>query len=213
MVEVAEDPVKVRVVVIYVTSDKMQINKFYVFKGSDVYFGILCFLSVVGLFYECIVKGRPFRRNSAFVYSDSAQLRRVYDTDWFHSGIWLSYYYQYKRWHGPYELSLTFDSEFLEVTGSGRDDVGLFSIYGIYSHKTRRIGLTKTYNKGTGNKAENFGHKVIIQLKQDALHTKFVGKWFIRTCRYRGEGKFILKSKPENGHEVNYCTTETVTWV
>ncbi|CAF4389171.1 unnamed protein product, partial [Rotaria sordida] len=35
------------------------------------------------------------------------------------------------------------------ITGSGSDDIGTFTINGIYSVETRRIGLTKTYTRGT----------------------------------------------------------------
>ncbi|CAF1532266.1 unnamed protein product, partial [Rotaria sordida] len=64
----------------------------------------------------------------------------------------------------------------MKVAGSGTDDVGTFTIDGIYSSKTHRIGLTKTYQRGTGNPSENLGHRVIIQLTWNAQNNQFKGK-------------------------------------
>jgi hypothetical protein len=81
----------------------------------------------------------------------------------------------------------------MKVTGSGLDDVGTFTIDGTYSIETRRIGLTKTYQIGTGNPSENLGHQVTIQLEWDTLNSQFEGKWYVRTSKFHGEDKFELK--------------------
>ncbi len=76
------------------------------------------------------------------------------------------------------------------MTGSGIDDVGAFSIDDIYSFNTRRIGLTKIYQKGTGNSSENLGHIVIIQLDWNFKKHQFEGKWYVETKKYYGKDKF-----------------------
>jgi hypothetical protein len=111
----------------------------------------------------------------------------------FPSGHWVSRYFQYERWYGPHTFSLFFNHHELKVTGSGIDNVGAFSIDGIYSLNTRRIGLTKMYQKGTGNRSENLGHKVIIQLEWNFEKRQFEGKWYVHTNKYHGKDKFTLK--------------------
>jgi hypothetical protein len=59
---------------------------------------------------------------------------------------------------------LLFDPETWKVTGSGSDDVGTHTIDGIYSMKTHRMGLTKTYQRRTGDSQQNLGHNVTIQM-------------------------------------------------
>ncbi len=140
-------------------------------------------------------KGRPFRTNTDFVNMKNWKLlkQNAYDVNAFQSGIWSSRYFQYKSWHGAYQLSLSFDSQLMKVTGSGSDDVGTFTVDGIYSIKTGRIGLTKTYQAGTGNPLENLGHEVTIQLTWNRQKNQFEGKWYVQTSKYHGENKFELK--------------------
>ncbi len=140
-------------------------------------------------------KGRPFRKNSTFVNKlNGKQLKQeTYGVNPFQSGIWSSRYFQYTRWHGPYQFSLLFDPQSMKVTGSGSDDVGTFTIDGTYSTETSRIALTKTYQAGTGNRSENLGHQVTIQLTWNAQNNQFEGKWYVQTNKYHGEDKFELK--------------------
>jgi hypothetical protein len=151
-------------------------------------------------------KGRPFRKNSTFVrLALSNQLsQEPHDISAFQSGIWSSRYFQYGKWHGPYQFSLSFDPQSQKVTGSGSDDVGTFTIDGTYSMKTHRIGLTKTYQAGTGNRSENLGHQVTIQLTWNAQNNQFQGKWYVQTNKYHGEDKFELSfngQQPANVYE------------
>ena len=111
----------------------------------------------------------------------------------FQSGAWISRYYQYGEWHGRHKLSLTFDTAQMKVEGTGSDDVGSFKITGIFSTKTQRLGLSKTYRSGTGNFTENLGHTVTIQLHWSPENNQFEGKWYVQTARYHGEDKFELK--------------------
>ncbi|UJR34634.1 hypothetical protein I4U23_027411 [Adineta vaga] len=113
--------------------------------------------------------------------------------DQFHSGFWLSRYYQYDKFHGPYRFSLLFDPETSKITGNGSDDIGEFVIEGVYSIKTNRIAFIKKYRKGTGNLIENLGHNVTIQVDWNCNQYQFEGKWFIKTKNYNEEGRVELK--------------------
>ncbi len=157
-------------------------------------FGLALLICCIALCYE-YCKDRPIQKNSNFVnFAHSKQFKEeVYEANAFQSGIWSSRYFQYGKWHGPHQLSLSFDSQSLKVTGSGSDDVGTFTVDGTYSVKTRRIGLTKTYQAGTGNRSKNLGHQVTIQLAWNAQNNQFEGKWYIQTSKYRGEDKVELK--------------------
>lgn len=88
----------------------------------------------------------------------------TYSKSIFKSGAWTSCYYQYGSWHDLHRLSLTFDTVETKVNGSGSDDVGIFTINGIYSTKKQSLSLNKTHILGTDNYAENLGHTVTIQL-------------------------------------------------
>lgn len=70
--------------------------------------------------------------------------------------------------------------------------MGAFTIDGIYSSQTRRIGLTKIYQRDTGDSFENVGHQVTIQLTWNAHKYLFAGKWYVQTHRYHGEDAFEL---------------------
>jgi hypothetical protein len=145
--------------------------------------------------YRNRCKGRLRQNNSTFTNLTTSRNPRqdAYDTNPFQSGIWSSRYFQYKRWHGPYQFSLSFDPQLMKVTGSGSDDVGIFAIDGIYSDTTRQMDLTKIYQAGTGNPSENLGHQVTIQVTWNAQNNQFEGKWYVHTSKFRGEDKFELK--------------------
>jgi hypothetical protein len=71
--------------------------------------------------------------------------------------------------------------------------ISVFTIDGCYSNRTSRIGLTKSYQLGTGNRSQNFGHQVLIQLVWNSETRQFEGKWYVQTKKYRAEDKFELK--------------------
>ncbi|CAF3858727.1 unnamed protein product [Rotaria sp. Silwood1] len=105
----------------------------------------------------------------------------MYDKDHFEAGVWSCRYYQYNKWHGPYHLSLSFDHLTSKVSGQGIDDVGIFTIDGVFSSQTHRMDLIKTYERDTGNSNENIEHQVTLQLTWNSDHNQFEGKWFVRT--------------------------------
>ncbi|CAF1128108.1 unnamed protein product [Adineta steineri] len=111
----------------------------------------------------------------------------------FQSGNWLSRYYQYDKWHDWHQLSLSFNPTQLKVNGNGFNDVGTFKIQGIYSIKRHRMKLTKTYERDTGNRIENMGHKVKIHLKWNTIVNQFEGVWCVKTKKYQDQNKFELK--------------------
>jgi hypothetical protein len=144
--------------------------------------------------------GKPRRSNAKFVNKATAnnEETQVIDIKLFQSGLWESQYFQYDKWHGPHQVQLSFDADQSKLTGSGSDDIGMYSIDGFYSTQTRRMGLTKIYQYGTGNPLENLGHSVIIQLEWNRYTNQFEGKWYVRTAKVRGSGLFTLKSAQQH---------------
>lgn len=138
-------------------------------------------------------KGRVSQSNTVFVTNVPSDNNQMYTKACFQTGVWSCRYQQHNRWHGPHQLSLAFNSSMSRVTGEGTDDIGAFTVDGVYSYETNRLALTKVYKPGTGNTMENFGHKVTIQLNWNAQSNQFEGKWYIQTNNYRGEDKFELK--------------------
>ena len=137
--------------------------------------------------------GRPCRSNVDFI-NQGSKGTVPYEKDHFETGPWSSRYYQRGRWHGPHTLSLNFDRGMSTVQGQGTDDVGEYTVEGIFSTKNHRMALTKKYRAGTGDTSENFGHSVTLQLVWNPANEQFEGKWFIQTAKYRGEDKFQLKA-------------------
>ncbi|CAF4080256.1 unnamed protein product, partial [Rotaria magnacalcarata] len=159
--------------------------------------GIIGFVSLVfGIIYcKKSCTGKPSRSNAVFVQQDFQQNYELekYDSSIFKSGHWKSQYLQYGRWHGPHRYSLVFNGHSMSIKGSGSDDIGTFTLDGVYASQTQRIGLTKTYQRGTGNLSENLGHQVTIQLKWYPENNQFEGKWYVQTAKYHGDDKFVLK--------------------
>lgn len=134
--------------------------------------------------------------NETFVNTVTKTSSRIKEEDlsnFFQSGRWASHYFQYEQWHGPHIFLLSFNDKDLTVTGSGKDNIGAFSIDGIYSHNTGRLGLTKQYRRGTGDPFENIGHTVIIQLEWNFERHQFDGKWYIDMKNYREQDNFQLE--------------------
>ena len=119
---------------------------------------------------------------------------QVIDLKLFQSGPWTSEYSQHNKPHGPHYVDLLFDDQKFEVTGAGLDDVGMYTLHGFYSTQTRRMGLTKTYQLGTGNPTQNLGHTVLIQVEWSRTSNQFEGKWYVRTRKFKGSGEFKLRS-------------------
>lgn len=94
---------------------------------------------------------------------------------------------------------MSFHEERNLVEGSGTDDVGPFTIVGIYSTRTLRMGLKKIYRAGTGNRSENLGHIVTIHLKWNSNTNQFEGKWYVQTNVYHGENRCELKFNSTRG--------------
>eukprot|EP01084_Bolivina_argentea_P189873 326426_1 len=100
-------------------------------------------------------------------------------------------YYTYKRKtnvvekHHPTNVNLEFVQQQQEIIGSGTDNVGDYTMNGVYSINTLRIALRKKYIQGTGNSilrdgtSGNKGHFVEIRLQYDPEISQFVGQWYI----------------------------------
>ena len=159
-----------------------------------VVFSQLCRPFFVTIFCCKRYKGKPLRPNQVFV-DQPAPKDQTYEKDHFENGTWSSQYQQYNTWHGPHLCSLEFDRGTNKVTGAGNDDVGQFTVDGTFSIETHRMALTKTYQLGTGNRAENSGHQVTLQLTWNGTTNQFEGKWYVQTNKYQGNGDFQLKFK------------------
>lgn len=135
----------------------------------------------------------PTRSDAISLVSISVKSSETTEIDCFKTGNWSSRYYQYKKWHGPHRLLLSFDRINSRVDGQGTDDVGTYSIQGTFCSKTNRVDLPKVYRQGTGDSMENFGHKITFQLTWNANHDQFEGKWLVQANKYHREDKFELK--------------------
>lgn len=154
-------------------------------------FGLIALVfASICIFVRC--RSRPAQPNLVFVGGASTQTVTL-EKDHFQNGLWSSVYYQYGTAHGPHSLTLSFDRATLKVTGQGTDDVGRFIIGGTFSLENHRLGLTKTYQRGTGNTLENFGHTVTLQLTWNSSNNRFDGKWFVQSPSYSGDGNFELR--------------------
>ncbi|CAF3965542.1 unnamed protein product [Adineta steineri] len=157
----------------------------YTTAGSAlIIFGIAC--------YQIWWHGKPAHSNSTYIDLPSNEVE-LQESNQFVSGLWSCEYYQYNIWYAPNHFSLVFDSETQKVTGNGSDSVGEYTIEGIYSSRTNRMGLIKTYQKGTGNPIQNLGHDVTIQVVLNSIQHQFEGTWYVRTSKYTGQDKFQLK--------------------
>ncbi|CAF0992881.1 unnamed protein product [Adineta steineri] len=157
----------------------------YTTAGSAlIIFGIAC--------YQIWWHGKPAHSNSTYIDLPSNEIE-LQESNQFISGVWSCEYYQYNIWYAPNHFSLVFDSETQKVTGNGSDSVGEYTIEGIYSTRTSRMGLIITYKKGTDNPIQNLGHDVTIQVVWNSIQHQFEGTWYVRTNKYTGQDKFHLK--------------------
>jgi hypothetical protein len=164
--------------------------------GSILGGGIGIVLLLVGILFYCSrCKGRPAQTNLTFVNptNDKTYKHDFCDITLFKSGIWSSRYFQFGMWHDFHHFTLLFNPQTSKISGSGSDNIGIFSMDGTYSLKTKRIGMIKTYQLGTGKRLDNSGYQMIIQVIWNSETRQFEGKWYVRTKKYRGENKFELK--------------------
>ena len=150
-------------------------------------------------------KGRPRRSNATFVNTINQRdvTQQLYDVTMFKSGSWYSRYLYYAKWHGPDHCSLSFDQQQSTVTGAGLDDLGAFTMSGIFSARTGRMGLTKTYTPDTvAYGLAQPKHEITIQLIWNPHTRQFEGKWYVQTNKYRGENRFILKFNPQQQQQL-----------
>eukprot|EP01084_Bolivina_argentea_P301039 519237_1 len=110
----------------------------------------------------------------------------------FIDGMYNGHYCQYRQRYIMYDFKLIFHDSNV-VTGSGTDTVGDYNIEGLYSVNTARMQLNKRYIEGTGDLNENLGHTVKIKLEWSSSKQQFAGPWYVKTHKYEGTGKWIIK--------------------
>ncbi|UJR06977.1 hypothetical protein I4U23_011265 [Adineta vaga] len=139
----------------------------------------------------------PPQNNLEFINKNSSEtIHSIKDP--FENGIWSLRYHQYNKWHGPYNLALTFNHSLDEITGRGTDDVGDFTINGVFSSINLRLDLIQTYKKGTGDPNENLGHTSTIQMTWNSTKNQFEGTWYVQTYKYSGNGIFELRFETDS---------------
>lgn len=135
--------------------------------------------------------GLPSQMNIVYILRRSAH-NYILDNDPFETGIWTFRCYQYDKWNGPFRLALRFDHSAGTLSGHGNDNIGNFTIDGLFSSRNLRLGLSMKYQRGTGDRNQNWGHTATVQLKWNSAENRFTGKWYVRVPNYHGEDKFEL---------------------
>lgn len=139
--------------------------------------------SFTGIFFVCVCACcRYFHKslltNEVFV-SRIAERSVAGTEDFFKSGLWSMRYLQNEEWHESNRFTIWFNHETLTMTGIGNDYIGTFTVDGVFSSVSNRMGLSKKYQEGTGDPKENFGQTVTIQVTLNSRRTQFEGKWYV----------------------------------
>jgi hypothetical protein len=181
------------------------VRKQRIFGGCvvTVFIGIIIYL-LQRLYRHCTY-GLPSQANIVYILQKAAHNRNL-EIDPFEPGIWTFRCYQYGNLNGPFRLSLRFDHSAGTVSGHGHDNVGNFTIDGIFSPRTLRLGLSMKYRLGTGDRRENMGHTATVQLKWNSAENRYDGKWYVQVPTYRGEGKFELE-RPDSSRRLLNANT------
>ena len=199
---------------------------------TDIIIGVVC--GVVGLiliivaivvFRRCHNKSRvrstPWRSNTTYVkYALPSRSGSGVQDFIFKSGSWNCRYYRQYTWCGPYNLFLTFDAATSTVRGTGADSEGNYEIEGIYSEKTRRMGLTQRHTPASSMTMTPDGVHKIIQLAWDGDNKKFKGKWYDSSSFFKNDGDFELQldsggsyGGSEKHWDVYFSFSRTVQWI
>ena len=154
---------------------------------------VLCLITAWSCYKHC--KGKPLTSNTAFVQRRYLRKPPAESAEGvpFKSGVWSSRHMEDTKWRGPDRCLLSFDHQLSKVTGSGYDHLGIFTIDGVFSTKTARMGLTKIYAATPCLPSTHLKSKILIQLSWNFEQRHFEGKWYIRTSKYHAENKFYLK--------------------
>lgn len=151
-----------------------------------------CFtLCVVGL---CLT-GTALLPNKSYVASG---IRR-YDSGSngvFRPGPYSTYSMKDGALHGPYHLTLAFyPTSGHIVFGKGEDEMGRYSVKGVYSPTTRRMGLEKYYQTGPTESDRNSRPKVTIQVQWNGSASGFEGKYYLKHGKQHAEQKYIIRPR------------------
>ena len=73
------------------------------------------------------------------------------------------------------------------------DSIGDYRMRGNYNILNEKLVLNKQYIENTGNHRENLRHRVRIRLQWNPENEQFEGKYYVKTPKYEGSGKWRLK--------------------
>lgn len=158
-----------------------------------------CFtLCVSGASFLFCFKSNPFLSNKDYV--SSGLIRHIgNDNSMFQSGLFSNYYVKDGSWYGPYRFSLGFypNAGHL-VRGRGTDNIGMFTVHGIYSPRTRRMGLDKHYQNRIGDANANARHTKTIQVQWNSATQSFEGKYYLKNGEHWEEQKYVIRATHVN---------------
>lgn len=139
----------------------------------------------------------PSRLVSAVEYIRNQSAAAIAPAKQLPSGTWRGYYNQYGFTHAVCEFNLVINGD--TVRGSGVDDVGSYSIDGLYGEGTGRLAFQKRYvrgSKATNGRVsrENLGHGVEYrgECAGPDLGQGVRGLWYVETAFYKGWGRFHI---------------------
>ena len=144
-----------------------------------------CMWIVFTISNKCCTKKKK-KKNNEYEYVHNSKHVKKTDCDPFVDGQYSGYYKQYGKNYPMKNFRLQFEDNI--VTGNGSDKVGDYNLKGVYSIKTQRMILDKTYIAGTGDRDQNLGHTVKIRLEYNLQKDEFKGDWHVKTHKYVGHG-------------------------
>ncbi|CAF0986924.1 unnamed protein product [Adineta steineri] len=167
-------------------------RKVFIIAGGSL--GLIFMISMgIFVYHLCFKKQQHVSTFPVVIYEKTKQEEDVQEANRFQSGTWSIEYYHNEEWYGPFQITLSFNSQSMQVTGSGSDNVGIFALNGVYSAVLEQINITKKYQLGTGDPIENKGHEVKMQLRWHSINHQFEGSSLINYSDYQVQGKCRLK--------------------
>eukprot|EP00927_Polykrikos_kofoidii_P007725 TRINITY_DN13170_c0_g1_i1.p1 TRINITY_DN13170_c0_g1~~TRINITY_DN13170_c0_g1_i1.p1 ORF type:complete len:295 (-),score=31.38 TRINITY_DN13170_c0_g1_i1:114-941(-) len=166
---------------------------------------MMAFGTIVYCLCECGKKYNQQRvaipDSATFLMNTRTECRGLGNTVVFPSGAWRGFYQQYGQSWSVADFTFEFDIPRGCLQGGGVDQVGEYSVTGIFAEDGSGISFTKAYIRGSRavngftNHRENRGHCVEYRGKRvgASLGQGFKGNWYVDIPGgYSGSGAFHL---------------------